>query len=409
MHKILIVARHELLTNLARRSFLLATIGVPALTIGLMLLVTAVTFQYAVNNDIGAVGFADESGLFAGASTGNTPLTAYPTANDAEAAFKSGGLGAYFIIPADYLATGNILLYTRAGLPETLQGEIDRFLASHLSAGVNDETAQRLLDPVTLGLYLQDSGRTIGSDAIVMLFIVPLVFMMIFMLALQSASSYLMSGVVEEKSNRIMEVLITSLTPSQLLRGKILGLGVLALIQVSIWVAAAAIGLQLGQSVPALNGITLQADIVAWAFIFFLFDFFLLAAIMAAIGAVVGSEQESRQISGLFTVVLVIPIFFLTQFITDPNGSVAVFFTLFPLTAPVAIILRMGMTAVPIEQILLSLLILIVTTLAAAWIGGRIFGWSLLMYGKRPGLRAIFRAVRHGDSMGTSATEASSS
>ncbi|MBL8148073.1 MAG: ABC transporter permease [Anaerolineae bacterium] len=408
MRKTLIVARHELLSNLMRRSFLVATFGVPVLTIGLMLLVTSITVQFAVDKDLGAIGFADESGLFSGASTEGTALTAFPTASDAQAAFEAGDLGAYFIIPADYLTSGQIALFTRAGMPANVQDQIDRFLAMHLSAGINQETVARLLNPVTLNLDLLDSGRTIGSEAAVALFIMPLLFMMIFMMALQSASSYLMSGVVEEKSNRIMEVLITSLTPSQLLRGKILGLGVLALIQVSIWVAAAALGLRLGQAVPALNGISLQADIVAWAFIFFLLDFFLLAAVMAAIGAVAGSEQESRQISGLFTLVLVLPIFFLTSFITDPNGGVALFFSLFPLTAPVAIILRLGMTTVPLEQILLSLLILTVTALAAAWVGGRVFGWSLLMYGKRPGVRAILRAIRRSGQMGTTATEARS-
>lgn len=409
MRRTLIVARHELLTNLMRRSFLLATIGVPLLTIGLLVLVATVTVQFSVNNDVGQVGFADESGLFSGASTEGTSLVAYPDAEAAVAAFEAGELGAYFIIPPTYLNDGQLQLVTRSGMAEGLQNEINTFLSTHLSASLEPALALRLLNPVTLDLLLQDSGRTIGSEAIVTLFFVPLIFMMIFMLALQSASSYLMSGVVEEKSNRIMELLITSLTPTQLLRGKILGLGILALIQVSIWVAASAIGLTIGQNVPALSGVSLQADIVFWAFVFFLLDFFLLAAVMAAIGAVVGSEQESRQISGLFTVVLVLPIFFLTSFLTDPNGAIAVFFTLFPLTAPVAIILRMGMTAVPPEQIVLSLLLLIVTTLVAAWLGGRVFGWSLLMYGKRPSLRAIAGAVRRGERMATTATEVRSS
>jgi ABC-2 type transport system permease protein len=409
MRRTLIVARHELLTNLMRKSFLLATIGVPALTIGMLILVATVTVQFTVNNDIGTVGFADESGLFANASTDDTPLIAYATVAAAAAAFEGGELGGYFVIPRDYLATGQLQLYTRSGFPVGLQDTIDQFLTGHLSTGADPDIVERLLNPVTLDLSLQDSGRTVGSEAAVTLFLLPLIFMMIFMLALQSASSYLMSGVVEEKSNRIMEVLITSLTPTQLLRGKILGLGILALIQVSIWVAASAIGLQLGQGIPALAGVALQADVVAWAFVFFLFDFFLLGAVMAAIGAVVGSEQESRQISGLFSLVLVVPVFFLTSFITDPNGGVAIFFSLFPLTAPVAIILRLGLTAVPPEQILLSLAILVVTTVVAIWMGGRIFGWSLLMYGKRPSLRAIFRAARRGEGMATSATEVQAS
>ncbi len=405
MRRMLLVARHEYVSNVMRRSFLFATIGIPILTIGMLLVVTAVTVQFQVNNDIGPVGFADQSGLFTDAATDGTPLQQFASAEAAAAAFEAGEVGAYFVIPPDYLANGNLEVFTRTGLPEGLKSQIDQVLAASLSQGMDEQNVIRLLDPVTLDLHLQDSNRTVGSDAVVTLFMLPLVFTMIFLIALQSAGSYLMSGVVEEKSNRIMELLITSITPTQLLRGKIIGLGLLALTQVSIWVAAAAISLQSGQSMAAFSGVTLSFDYIILSFTYFLLDFFLLAAIMAAIGAVVGSEQESRQISGLFTLVLVLPVFFLTSFITDPNGPIAVFFTLFPLTAPVAVILRLGMTTVPPEQIVVSLIILLLTTLGAAWIGGRIFGWSLLLYGKRPGLRTLVRAVRRAEPMATSATE----
>ncbi len=408
MGKSLLVARHEFLTNVRRKGFLFATIGVPALTIGLLLLVMFVIVEFASNDDIGTVGYVDQSGLFADADAGDSALVALPDIQAAEAAFEARAVSAYFVIAPDYLQTGRVQAFTRSGLPEGVQGEFNRFLATHLSAGVSGQTAERLLDPVTLSLHILDSGRTMGEDAVVVVFILPLLFMMIFMIALQSAGSYLISGVVEEKSNRIMEILITSITPGELLRGKILGLGLLALLQVSIWVAAAVIGLQLGQGLPALSGVALPADLVILSFAYFILAFFLNAAIMAAIGAVVTTEQESRQISGLFSFLLVIPIFFLTNMITDPNGPIPIALTLIPFTAPVAGILRMGISSVPLEQIVLSMVILAATAVAAAWVGGRIFGWSLLMYGKRPSLRAIIRAVRRGERMQTAATEAQS-
>lgn len=408
MGKSLLVARHEFLTNLRRKSFLFATLGVPALTIGLVLFVMFVIVRFATNDDIGAVGFADQSGLFANADTSDTALIAFPDVEAAEAAFEARELSAYFVIAPDYLQTGRVQAFTRSGLPEGVQLAFNRFLATHLSAGVSGQTAERLLDPVTLSLHILDSGRTMGEDAVVVVFILPLLFMMIFMIGLQSAGSYLISGVVEEKSNRIMEILVTSISPGELLRGKILGLGLLALLQVTIWVVAAVIALQLGQGLPALTGVALPADLIIVSFVYFILAFFLNAAIMAAIGAVVTTEQESRQISGFFSFILVIPIFFLTNMITDPNGPIPIALTLIPFTAPVAGILRMGISSVPLEQILLSMVILAATAVAAAWAGGRIFGWSLLMYGKRPSLRAMIRAVRRGERMQTAATEVQS-
>ncbi len=405
MRRMLLVARHEYVSNVMRRAFLFATIGIPLLTIGLMVVVTAVTVQFAVSNDIGPVGFVDQSGLFTGADTSDTPFLEFSSRDAVEAAFEAGEVGAYFVIPPDYLANGTLNVITHSGLPEGLKDELDQFLAARLSEGQDEQIIARLLAPVELEVHLQDSNRTIGGDASITLFMLPVIFTMIFIIALQTAGSYLMSGVVEEKSNRIMEVLITSITPTDLLRGKILGLGLLALTQIAIWVAAAVITLRAGQSVAALSGVTLPLDYLVLAFVYFVLDFFVLAAIMAAIGAVVGSEQESRQISGLFSLVLVIPIFFLVSFITEPNGPIAVFLTLFPFTAPVAVILRMGMTSVPPVQIIASLVILTITALGTAWISGRIFGWSLLLYGKRPGLRTLIRAVRRAEPMGTSATE----
>lgn len=405
MHRLLLVARHEYISNVMRRAFLFAMLGVPLLTIGMMVVVTSVTMQFALNNDIGPAGFVDQSGLFTGADTSGTSFREYASVDEMTEAFQSGELGAYFIIPADYLANGNLQVYTHTGLPEGFKTSLNQFLAAQLSQGSDEQAAARLLNPVTLELYLQDSGRTVNEEASVALFMIPIIFAMIFMITLQTAGSYLMSGVVEEKSNRIMEVLITSVTPNQLLGGKILGLCALALTQVAVWLAAVFLTVRLGQSIPALAGVVLPLDYVLLALVYFLLAFFLLASAMAAIGAVSGSEQESRQVSGLFSLVLVVPIFFLVNFITDPNGSIAVFLTLFPLTSPVAAMLRFGLTTVPAGQIIASLIILALSALATMWISGRIFGWSLLLTGKRPGLRTLWRAIRRAEPMGTTATE----
>ena len=211
-----------------------------------------------------------------------------------------------------------------------------------------------------------------------------------------------MGGIVEERSNRIMEILVTSITPTQLLMGKILGLGLLGLTQLVVWGGAGLILMNVGQQFPFLNGISFPLDLMVVFVVFFLVSYFLLASLMAGIGAVVGSEQESRQFASLISLVLVIPFFFLTTFINNPNSNLALALSFIPFTSPITILLRMGFGSVPFWQIAVSLLILLVTTLFVIWASARVFRWGLLLYGKRIGIRQLIRVIWSSPEMGVS-------
>jgi ABC-2 type transport system permease protein len=126
---------------------------------------------------------------------------------------------------------------------------------------------------------------------------------------------------------------------------------------------------------------------------------------MACVGVIAGSEQESRQYAGIFSLIMVIPIFFIVSFITEPNSAIVTFLTLFPLTSPIAVLLRMGFSTVPTEQLLLSIALLAVTTMLAVWASARIFRWGLLLYGKRPSPRELLRVIRRPVAMATTASE----
>jgi ABC-2 type transport system permease protein len=215
-------------------------------------------------------------------------------------------------------------------------------------------------------------------------------------------SGFLMGGIVEERANRIMEILITSITPMQLLMGKIMGLGTLGLTQLIIWGAAGAILVRFGQQFPFLNGISFPIDMMVVFVIFFLVSYFLLASLMAGIGAVVGSEQESRQFASLLSLILVIPFFFLTTFINNPSSPLALALTFIPFTAPMTILLRMGFSSVPLWQLAISFVILVLTSLFVIWASARVFRWGLLLYGKRIGIREVLRVIWWSPEMGVS-------
>lgn len=405
MRKMLLVAQRDFLANIRRRSFLIASIGVPLLIIGLMALVVVFIIQSEEDvTSVGQVGYVDESGVLNEAIGRPGTFTAFSDTEAAETALAAGEIGAYFILPENYLQTGTVRLIVSSGYPEALNDQIDAFLIDNLADDLDPAWVERLKDPVTTSLQTLDNSRVIPEIGIIGVFLAPLLFVIIFIIATQSTSSYIMSSVVEEKSNRIMEILITSITPFQLLGGKIIGLGLVGLIQIGIWLAGIALLVRLGGSIPFLSGLSLPPDLLFFGFIYFLLNYFLNASLFAGIGAVVGAEQESRQIAGIFSLLFSLPFFFFVQFITEPDSPIVTALTLFPFSAPIAVIMRLGFGSIPAWQLVASIAILFFSTILVAWVSARVFRWSLLLYGKRPSLREVLRSVGR-SGIGTTATE----
>jgi ABC-2 type transport system permease protein len=405
MHKTWLVIKHEYLTNVKRRSFLFAAFGVPLFTIVMLVII----FALAINNEedlerLGTIGYVDQAGVLT--QQIEKPETFQPFDSEAavRAALDEGSVGAYFILPPDYMDTGTIRIVGRSDIPEALNNNIDFYLRSNLSTGLDPEIADRISDPVQSSVKTLDNGRVIRENAIVGLFLAPFIFVIVFLIATQTTSGYLMSGVVEEKSNRIMEILVTSITPFQLLFGKIVGLGALGLTQLVIWMVAGAVTLVVGRNTEFLGSLSVPTDLLIVGVIYFLLGYFFLASAMAGIGAVVGSEQESRQFAAIFSIGLSVPFFAIVSFFTDPSGTLVTFLTLFPLTSPVAVILLMGFGTIPTWQLVASIVLLLFTTLFVVWASARVFRWALLLYGKRPGPRELLRVIRRAPSMATSAT-----
>ncbi|MCZ2097276.1 MAG: ABC transporter permease, partial [Anaerolineae bacterium] len=257
MSKTWMIIRHEYLTNVKRRSFLIGAFVVPLISI----LLIGVVFGLAINNEtdvtrVGTVGYVDESGVLAQALDEPDYFRAYESEAAASAALDDGSIGAYFVVTSNYMNDGMIRAFSKSGFPAALNQDIDSFMLANLSTGLDSTIAARLKDPVEVTVKTLDNGRTIRGSAVAGLFIMPIIFVMVFMIASQTTSGYLMSGVVEEKTNHIMELLVTSVTPFQMMFGKIVGLGLLGLTQLAVWIVAGYITLALGNN-SFLAGITI--------------------------------------------------------------------------------------------------------------------------------------------------------
>jgi ABC-2 type transport system permease protein len=211
-----------------------------------------------------------------------------------------------------------------------------------------------------------------------------------------------MRSVLEEKTNRIVEVIVSSVRATHVMAGKILGVGAVALLQLAIWAVFLVAVLSQSNLISDRFGVppeTLRAlrvdPLIGLALAgFFLLGFLLYAAMFAAVGAAVSSEQEAQQMVLVVLLPLFVPIFFMIPILSDPLGSTATLLGMIPFTSPMVMPMRMGATGIPVHEIAGSLALLALGVMVMVWLAGKIYRVGILATGKRPSLRELGRWLR---------------
>jgi ABC-2 type transport system permease protein len=230
-------------------------------------------------------------------------------------------------------------------------------------------------------------------------FMISYILALIIYMAILIYGQVIMRGVIEEKSSRVVEVVLSSLKPFQLMMGKILGIGAVGLTQFSIWTLFGIGASVYGTSfIPAgvnfaMPGI--PAHVFVYFVVFFILGYFLFGTLYAAIGSMVNSEKEAQQLVMPVTMFLIVPIMLMIFIIRAPNSSIAVFLSFIPFFAPILMFLRITVLLPPFGQIGASIVILILTILLMIWLTAKIYRVGILMYGKRPKLAEIVRWIRY--------------
>lgn len=225
--------------------------------------------------------------------------------------------------------------------------------------------------------------------------------MSLFMLAilfsiLMGYGQLIMRGVLEEKNSRIIEILISSTDTQHIFYGKIIGIGLAGLTQVAIWFlfGMALVGkFSMGLDSGILNFLTLEIGL--YFIIFFLLGFFMYAILFSIVGAAVNTDQEAQQFAAPISYLLIIPFVMGIMVTQSPNSSVAVISSFIPLFTPTLMFMRITVSPPPLLQILSSIFMSLVFISFLAWLGAKIFRVGILMYGKKPSLKEIFRWVRY--------------
>ena len=227
-----------------------------------------------------------------------------------------------------------------------------------------------------------------------------LVFVMIMYMTVLLYGINVMRSILEEKTSRIMEVMLSTATSREMMAGKIFGVGAVGLTQVGIWAVAAA---GVAGYAAAASGmmkmfkVAMSPMLLIYFVVFFLLGYVLYSTLCAAVGSMVNSEQEAQQMQFLVMMPMILAIVFITNIFTHPNSSIAVFGSLFPFTAPLVMFSRIAMQGgeTPIWQIGLSIVLMIATIYAMVWLCGRIYRVGILMYGKKPNLPEIMKWIKY--------------
>lgn len=400
LRKLWLIAKREFLVNFRRKSFLFTAFGMPIFLIVVWTIVFGLISR--VMDDTSGytrVGVVDQAGIFVNYAL-KAPFERMDSLESAASALEAKEINGYYVIPSNFLSRPTLEAYYRQtqALNEGLRDELGVQVREALSTDIPDpQIAARLQSPLgELKIFRAGSNQELDQTALFITFLAPVFVGVLIFILTMTTSQFLMSGLIEEKENRMMELFITSARPSEMLWGKMLGMGLLGLTQLGIWIGFGVIiatlsgTLNLGRITGAIQ---FSPELIVVTLIFTGLGFLFNGSIQAAIGATVNAEQEGRQVASLLVLPSVIPLALMVLFIMDPNGAGPVLMSMIPFTSPVGMILRSSMTNVPFWQVLLSAGILFVTVLVVMLVAARIFRAQMLNYGKRPGIREIWRAM----------------
>jgi ABC-2 type transport system permease protein len=403
MNKTFLIFRHEFLRTIRRRGFIILTLALPVLAlvaIGIFHIASGTSSAPAQINNIG---YVDEVGVFNQVTTqGNINFVRFDTTEAATHALLDKDITEYFVIPPDFVSTGVIdrfITQKEFTAPQSIIDAIMNFTTSNLLAGkVSTDVITRVEGSLNLQTTtLTSTGAVAPQQGGYANFIVPGVFSFLLMFSIIFSSTYVLQSLAEEKENRLMEILLSSISTRQLLTGKVLGLGAAGLLQVIVWVISLSLLLHLASSTIGgfLSNIQIPANFWALGIIYFILGYLLFSVQSAQIAAVTSTVQEAQGIAGLYSLFIVAPFWFVSLLLIFPNSPVWIGLSIFPFTAPVLVMMRLGLTGVPAWQLVASIIVLALSVLGGLTLAARLLRTYMLMYGKRPGLREVIRNLRN--------------
>lgn len=420
MRKIWLIIKREYVTRVKTKGFVIGTLIVPLIGIGFTSLIVFLVghqsnqaLRLAIIDNAGGLAPSVVGGLDAKLPSGqpmyvvtetiDRPASPSDIQDGLRARINSGALDAYLVIPKDLdksaeLHTKNPGAYAQFG---PLTSAVNQAVVeSRLNArGIHVDDVRDIVRSSDLQVIkVSKEGESVerGQTLGVAIALVILLYTSLLMYGIIT-----MRSVLEEKTTRTMEVLISAVRPFDLLCGKILGVAAAAFTQFAVWMISTALLFTygalaaMGMGGTAMSGVHVPISLVLYATVFFVGGYFLYSSMFAAIGAACSNEQGAQQLQWIAMAPLVFCMVIYSMVLNDPTSTASVVLSEIPFFAPVLMALRISLQTPPAWQIALSLVLLFLTTIGTIWASAKIYRVGILMYGKRPGLVEMFHWLRY--------------
>ena len=435
MSKIGIVIEREYMERVKKKSFIITTILMPMLMLVLMAL-PAIIMNY-VDSSATTVSVIDNSSMILPQLKNTESLTFRP-ATDAtvDSALTRDGIDAVLVIPENiltgnrsglkYYANGPSSVGTETGIVDQINSIIETERLKGYNIANLDDILESVKSNVSLTTVRADKDSE-ESNSSMFSYGVGIGMTFVLYMFLLIYGQMVMTSIIEEKGNRVLEVVVSSVKPAQLMMGKIVGVALVAVTQMVIWgillalmsayllpalmpadamadVAAVQSGnfdsisdqssIEIIQAVGMLGNVSHILSLIALMTVFLVFGFLLYSSIFAAVGSSVDNIQDASQLTSFAVFPIIFGLIFAMVAATDPMGSVAFWMSMFPLTSPMVMVARIPF-GLPAWEIALSLVLLAIGFIAMVWLAGKIYRVGIFMYGKKPSIKELIRWVNY--------------
>lgn len=401
MNKMWHVAAYEYRRNVFKKSFIFMLLSIPcfiAFGIGLGL------FLESLQDNSQPVGYVDHAGVFNEAlipleiksswlAEYDEPVDfiAFQTEEKARAALEANEIQAYFVLPEHYMLTRRVEVVYIKEPGENAWRQFWDLLQLNLLSEQPPEIAYRSASGTDFVVRSIDGMRQAPTSGPTFGLLMPLFIAIAFVSMLMMSSGYTMSAVADEKENRTMEVLVTSLSPLQLIGGKILGIVAISLTLLFSWTMVIILGIFVGRQagVGWFSDLSMDWRTVMAVVAIAIPSYVLAIALMTAIGVMVTTTQEGQSVSGIFFILHFLPFYVSWSFLSNPHSSVAILLSVLPFTSLMTVGMRNLFTIVPPWQVAISVVVQVICALGAIWLASRAFRLGMLRYGQRLTFRRL--------------------
>jgi ABC-2 type transport system permease protein len=442
MSKTWAVFKREYLQVVRKKSFLIMTVLTPFLLGGLMLVPSLLTMKglgvkkVAIVDGTGGLETAIADGLamrsgpliargergespmsrqpglssliqseYVGAAGGNVDETTKPLLDRLYSGEKERRLDGVLVVPARAFDDPKLPLtyYSRSATDLIVESTLGRVVNAALqrqrlaARGVAASEVDSLLRDLPMrAVQLTKGGEQKPGGK--MNFLVGIVFVIMIFVPMLAYGQEILRGIIQEKTDRVVEILISSMTPMELLSGKILGMAAVGLTQIAVWMAMSAVLAVYGAAIAAAAGVNLgqflRADLAAWSVVFFILGYLINVCLYAVGGAIVNSEKEAQQVIGPLMIVMMVPWFLMSPILMNPDSTLSTVLSLIPVYTPITMFIRVLVSEPPFWQLALSVALGGATVVVLLWATAKIFRLGLLAYGKRPTIPELWRWLK---------------